>query len=349
MKTLNKARWIIGILSMFVMLWAQAYPGENIVLDPATGNYIITYWDDEEPAGLEKTTFVPATKINPTIRSKFRLDGVDSVAYGYVLSNGASAKQAIVGFSLEQIGLVTGERGLPPPSAAATEVENVIFANMSAISSPEDWRGNIYRVRNQSRIAWRPGSLQAGGVHAGRTVAGFGFSSPALPGMSTARMKGLGAVFGYAGEGPPADSAIIAELDRLIKNDFIAHPTAIPSIVVPVPFDAAVLLGRIQAHVQSWVGMQLLDASFAAQLDRYIAASADAYRYNQLKVGKEHIETLRKMLKKEHQDLGRDEEHESDSSQGRDDGRKSALIDRLAARVLDFDLRYVLRRMGEKD
>ena len=49
-------------------------------------------------------------------------------------------------------------------------------------------------------------------------------------------------------------------------------------------------------------------------------------------------------------DLGRDEEHESHKSQEKNDDRKSALIDRLAARVLDFDLKYVLKRAGgDKD
>lgn len=96
--------------------------------------------------------------------------------------------------------------------------------------------------------------------------------------------------------------------------------------------------------------MKLLDATFSAQLDRYLVAAADAYRHNQSKAGKEHIETLRKMLKKEHEDLGRDEEHESDKSQKKNDDKESALIDRLAARVLDFDLKYVMKRAsGDKD
>ena len=31
-----------------------AFPGERIDWDPHTGDYIIAYWDEEEPASLEK-------------------------------------------------------------------------------------------------------------------------------------------------------------------------------------------------------------------------------------------------------------------------------------------------------
>ena len=356
MKTTNKFHWIMGVVAMLVSLYAQAYPGESIVLDPVTGNYKITYWDDTTEDGngmdiqprLMRTTFVPATKIIPVIRSKFRMWGASSVAYNYTLSNGASAKQSIVGLSLEQIGQIANERDFPPMTATATDIENVILSNMSAIDSPEDWSGNIYRVRGQSRVAWSLGDLREnGGVRPGRTVPGFGFTSPALPGISTARMKGIGAVFGYAGEGPAEDSAIKDELERLRKNDFVARPAAIPAIPVPVPFNAATLLDRIQTQMHTWIAMQLLDATFSSQLDRYLTAAADAYRHNQPKAGKEHIETLRRMLKKEHEDLGRDEEHESDNSQEKNDDKKAKMIDRLAARVLDFDLKYVLKRMGD--
>jgi len=252
MNTLTKFRWSIGIVTMLASLIVQAYPGESIVLDPVTGNYTITYWDDvtygdtafEQPS-LRHTTFVPATKIIPAIRSKFRLNGANDVAYSYTVSNGASAKQAIVGLSLEQTARVKGERDFPAITATADEVEQAIFANMSALDSPENWGGNIYSAR-QTRIVWRPDDLETGGVKAGRAQAGFGFLSPALPGVSEARMEGIGAVFGYAGDGLAMDSAIRPELDRLTKNDFIARPAAVPTIAVPTPFDPAVTLERIQ-------------------------------------------------------------------------------------------------------
>lgn len=348
MKMLTKFRWFLAFATTCVPLFCHAYPGESIVRDPVTGNYTITYWDDEEPGSLEQTTFVPATNIIPTIRSKFRQEGTNSVVYSYTLTNGASAKQAIVGLILEPIGRIANERDLPPATATASEIENIILANMSALNSPKDWGGNIVRIHGQSRIAWLAEDLETDGVRSGRTMPGFGFSSSSLPGISTAKIKGKGAVFGYAGEGPAVDSAIYSELEQLRKNNFISRPAAVPMIVVPAPFDSAILLDRIQLQIHTWIGMQLLDATFSTQLDRYLTAAADAYRHNQPRAAKEHIQTLRKMLKKEHEDSDKDNEKEDEKHDGKkDDNAKRIPIDRLAARVLDFDLKYILRRMGD--
>lgn len=357
MKTPIKFRWIMGMVSLLASLYAQAYPGESIVLDPVTGNYIITYWDDINysntpngpPAGLQQTTFVPATKIIPTISSRFRLGGAGSVAYSYTMSNGTTAKQAIVGLWLEQTERVKGEHDLLTTTAPLSELTQAMSANMSTVDSPNNWRGNIIRI-NASRIAWRPDDVHTGGVKAGSTLTGFGLSSLALPGISEARMMGVGEAFGYAGDGPADDSAILPELNRLKDNNFIARNAAVPTIAVPDPFDAAVTLERIQTEMHTWVDKQLLDATFSSQLDRSFQSAISAYRLNQPKVGKKEIQTMRELLKKEQPDLGRDEEHESDKSQEKNDDRKSALIDRLAARVLDFDLKYVTKRAGgDKD
>lgn len=355
MKTSIKFRWIMGMASLLTSLYAQAYPGESIVLDPVTGNYIITYWDDINysntpngpPAGLQQTTFVPATKIIPTISSRFRLGEAGSVAYSYTMSNRATAKQAIVMLSLEQTARVKGERDLPVTTAPLSELTQAISANMSTLDSPKNWRGNINRVPGYSNIFWQANDVETGGVQAGSTQAGFGFSSPALPGVGEARMEGLGGVFGYAGEGPADDSAILPELNRLKDNDFVPRNAAVPTIAVPDPFDAAVTLERIQTHMHTWITMQLLDATFSAQLDRSFQSAISAYRLNQPGVGKQEIQTMRELLKKEQPDLGRDEEHESEKNHEKHDDRKSALIDRLAARVLDFDLKYVTKRMDD--
>lgn len=358
MKTPNKLCRVVGIAFMLVSLCAQAYLGERIVLDPSTGDYTITYWDDINysddptgpPAGLLQTTFVPATKIAPAIRSKFRLDEAGFVVYSYTISNGASAKQSIVSLSLEQTARIKGERDFPAVTATEKEVGEAIFANMSALDSPNNWSGNIYSLLGYSRVVWSPDERKTGGVKADRTKGGFGFASLALPGLSEAQMKGEGAVFGYAGEGPADDSAILAELDRLRKNNFIARPAAVPTIPVPIPFDAAVVLERIQAHAHTWITQQLIDPAFSSQLDRYFQSAISAYRLNQPKAGKKHIQTMRELIKKEHADADREDEKDEKGDGDDKNKTKRPLIDKLAARVLDFDLKYVAKRMGgDKD
>lgn len=93
----------------------------------------------------------------------------------------------------------------------------------------------------------------------------------------------------------------------------------------------------------TWPSKKLLDPAYATQLERYLVAAAEAYRLNNTKVGNEHIETLRKMLAKEHHGLEREDGGDEDTEEHKTSTRFT--IDRLAARVLDFDLRYVFKRM----
>ena len=54
------------------------------------------------------------------------------------------------------------------------------------------------------------------------------------------------------------------------------------------------------------------------------------------------------MLKREHEDVDHDEDEKAEEKNERKSARVN--IDRLAARILDFDLKYVLKRSGgEKD
>ena len=135
---------------------------------------------------------------------------------------------------------------------------------------------------------------------------------------------------------------VAKQFHALEHNDFVPRNAAVPTIAVPSPFNAAVLLDRIRSHVATWPGKQLLDPAYAAQLDRYMVAAAEAYRLNNTKAGREHIKKIRELLEHEHKYLDHDEEDNDDTAEHKAATRLT--IDRLAARVLDFDLRYVLKR-----
>ncbi len=174
---------------------------------------------------------------------------------------------------------------------------------------------------------------------------GFGFASKDIPGIGMAQIQGDTPVFGYVDEGP--DGEISDQLEKLRQNDFVPRPVAVPMIAVPDPFDAAALLGSIQTQMHTWIAMNLLDATFSGQLDRNFQSAISACQLNQPEVGKQQIEVLREMIRKEQPEVGRDEEHESDKNHEKNDDRQAPLIDKLAARVLDFDLGYVTKRMDE--
>jgi hypothetical protein len=339
-----------GIAAMAVTLYAQAYPGESIVRDPATGNYTITYVGDSTTQ-LSQTIFVPSTKIDPTIRSSFRLGERGVILYRYTVSNGATAKQALVDIVIQQIanpiiGEIPFPHGTFPNEAAEKAADDAYHAAVkAATASPQNWDESI--DRDLSQVDWGPNTatFNTGGIHAGHTLSGFGFNSLDLPGVGSSWMAGRigeSEIFGFPDDGPDESSAIFAQLDQLRKNDFIVRNAAVPTIVVPVPFDAAVLLDRVRSQMLTWSGKQLLDPAFAAQLDRYMVAAANAYRSNQPKAGKEQIESLRKLLEHEHKYLDHDDEDNEDTAEHKAATRLT--LDRLAARVLDFDLRYVLKR-----
>jgi len=355
MKT--SSRLLTAIAAMVISLYAQAYPGESIVLDPATGNYTITYQGDSNSTELSQTVFVPSTKVVPTIHSSFRLEDKGAIVYRYTVSNGASARQAIVGVVLDQIvNPIIGELPIPSVLQNATPEENAAYdaAERAALSTPAGWYGSIHRFQGEypDRIYWMPNHpISTGGIQAGHTLTGFGFSSFDLPGIWPSQMDGVGEVLGFPDEGPVDGSAVLDELNRLRDNDFVTRAAAVPMIAVPAPFDAAVLLERIQTQMHTWIGMQLIDPAFLAQMDRTFQSAISAYRLNQPKVGKKHIQTMRALIKKEYADVDKEDDNDERGEKGyHDDKNKRNQIGKLAARVLDFDLKYVMKRMGgEKD
>ena len=135
-------------------------------------------------------------------------------------------------------------------------------------------------------------------------------------------------------------SDIAKQYYALVANDFVPRFVAVPAIHVTNRADVASLLHGIQIQSQSWVGMQLLDPALSSQFDRLYQSALDASTRNNPKAVTVALGDIRKLLKKEHEDLDED----------RDDDAKAKpqkrLIDKLAARVLDFDLRYVERHLG---
>jgi hypothetical protein len=335
-------------------------PGEGLVLDPASGDYTITYADNA--GNLHQAKFVPATKIEPAVGSTFKLDDNGIIAYRYTLANGRGAKQPITMVSLYNVSSFYYTQPVPPYLSGTTLEAGLAVSKIwnAPIVTPSRWHGiaspdldHAFMVHANWSFSTDeyPNEKSHIGVPPGEQQAGFGFVSRDLPAIGQVKLWGETPIDeGYDDEGPLPWSVVGNQLHVLEMNNFVLRNAAVPTIAVPTPFNAAVLLERIQTQMHTWIGMQLLDATFSAQLDRSFQAAISAYRLNQPKVGKKQIQTMIELIKKEQPDMGREEEHQSDKSRGGNDLKKSALIDRLAASVLDFDLKYVTKRMGgDKD
>lgn len=322
-------------------------PGESIVLDPVSGNYKLTYSDERDDGSktMSHATFVPATKIVPTIDSKFQLIPTGAVMFSYSVGNGVQSRQVLDSVRIDIVGKVTGSQDLPTDLQTVTQAQAyaVLEANSHTVFTPAGWRGAISAYENGALIKWDPID-SASSIQPKGHLSGFGFSSQSLPGLGIAQFKGARRFAnGFGGSGPHPDSDIRKQYDALKKNDYVTRNVVAPIIAIPSPFDAAVLLDSIRAHISTWTEKQLLDPAFATQLDRSLIAATNAYRGNQPKAGREHIETLRRLLEREHRFLDHDDEDNDDTPEHKVATRLT--IDRLAARVLDFDLRYVLKRM----
>jgi hypothetical protein len=347
-----KLRSLVSVVSVVFVCCAvtsKAYglPGESIVLDPNTGDYQITYFGTDGSGKRDNKVqrhaiYVPSTKIQPDVGSAFKLKEAE-VVYSYRLKNASASQQSLASFAVTPVSDIVSalqltKRGQGMDLEAAEKSDEI---GSAALTTPPRWTGIVWNTDTEGlKIVWRF-YIPNDGLIAGSSQDGFGFSSKDIPGIGVGQFQGRTSAFAFVDGGPTGE--IKDRLRDLRRINFVPRFVAVPAIAVPVPFNAAVLLGRIRSHVGSWPGKKLLDPAFAARLDRYMAAATDAYRRNQPKTGKENIGSLRKLLEREHKNLDRDEEDNADTAEHKTSPRLN--IDLLAARVLDFDLRYVLKRM----
>lgn len=321
----------ISYLTLFT--FARAETGESIVLDPHTGDYIITYssYTAEIQPALQRVVFVPATKIDPIVKSKFKLDENDKIRYSYTLKNGPKSRQNIDGLAI-------------------SNTVNTI----APLDVPKNWIGNIFPnfEGNHARVAWSYwGDEELGGLPPGSVQVGFGFNSNTLPGIGTAELRGASpAGQGFPDEGPDPDTEVGKQFLEIQNKNKVLRPAAVPLIPVPTPFQAAAVLESLQAHVQTWVGMNLLDAPVAADIDRQFTAILTALNAGNTSAARLYFKDLRQLLKKHRADAEDedDEGTEAEITSDKDKPKHKAFIDKLAAKVLVFDLKYIEKRLDNK-
>lgn len=160
-------------------------------------------------------------------------------------------------------------------------------------------------------------------------------------------LTGSAPITEFPDDGPDYTSAVGIAYHKLRQNDFVPRVVATPRIAVPTPFDAAVVLAGIQQHIKTdMLSMQLVDAVFISQLDPWFASAIDAAKRNNNEGLRHAIKELRRLLKQEHADVDKDDDRDDDDKEKKVKSR----IDKLAARVLDFDFKYLEKRVkGNKD
>lgn len=323
------APWLMVCLCLMTSAHVTAEE-DSITVDPNTGDYIIKYRGFIRPGQPEvwhRVVFIPATKINPSIKSEMVIKDPEHgvLVYRYKFTNGRDSRQALEG-----------------------ERFNVSNANSNTQMTPHDWKGLItpdYRSTG-FLVAWSFNGVESlGGLKPGKTQSGFGFESTDLSGVGTIELWGAApAAQGFPDEGPDELSPIRDKFTTLTNEDFVTRRAAVPQIIVPDPFDAAVVLTNLQRHIdQDLIKMKLIDSVLVTQLDRLFLAAIDAAKRNNISGLRNNLKDIRQVLKEEHEDIDKDEDEDKDENQK----AKSSAIDKLAAKVLDFDVKYVLKRIGD--
>lgn len=304
---------------------------EWIARDAQTQEYIIHYLGGDET--LKTVRWAPTTNIAVSIASEFKVDG-GKIRYQYKIKNHKTSKQPVIGFKVMARAGADGDL-LAPEGWFGRVVENF-----------DDRTGDI-------KLSWLAKSpLQ---IAAGDHQRGFSVINADLPAAGLAEAKGQISLLSFPDEGPTGALLEFIEQSGLMRQAMKGVPrlAAVPRIPVPTPWDTGTVLANIRTHINTdMVSMQLIDPVFANELNRLFTAAIEATKHNNDKGVKENLNNIRKALKKAHKDIDDDKKDNEDSDWESTEPKqkpKPATIDRLAARVLDFDVRYVLGRLGKDD
>lgn len=365
---------------------------ESLVYDTETGNYTATllYVDDDTKKEETHTFVIVPNHTNPSLRSSFRIDASGDMIYQYEFRNNAKFKQDIISFGLPYL---VGLLGAPQldgagqiktiwENKAGLPVEEVVRQTVVVsgndieklhqtkfdIGTPPNWKTSVSMAAlnetalsvNWSTQRFTKDTTQ--GVKPGQRLGGFRIVSSALPGIHAARFSSTAphANWGPASLTvlPPSSSMAVLKVVGNVQGtlNYLYRTVAVPLIEIPEPFDAAVLLERIQKHVKtnitsipskdrSYVPPRLIDPAFTAILDAQFAVAINAARFGNIESTRYQVRELRRLIKQERTDMNPEEDDEKF-----DDDRPprtiAARIDRLSARVLDFNLKYIDKRLN---
>ncbi|HLQ25093.1 MAG TPA: hypothetical protein VK138_04360 [Acidiferrobacterales bacterium] len=304
---------------------ATADDGESLTYNSNTGVYTIEYYNtyDGPTPVLKHAQFELPTRIDPTVKFTLKESAKGLVVYQYRVRSGKESKQ-----DLNFVQLRASE------ATAATQ------------NTPAGWEGEV----NPQPDA--PGSLvnwfqTFRGLKPGQSQGGFSIQSQDLPGVGFVQTWGRlrRDLQGFSDLGPTSATSIGKQyVDLVNNNDSVRRTAAVPRIPVPNPFDATVVLTNLQRYLdQDLVSMKLIDSVLVTQLDRLFIAAIDAAKRNNITGLRNNLKDIRQALKKEHEDVDKDENEDKDDNQK----AKSGAIDKLAARVLDFDVKVILKRIDD--
>ncbi len=332
--------------------------GESIVLDPATGNYLITHYVDSEQA-FEKLVFVPATKIDPSLKSELKLLHGGTIDYKYSLKSGENSKQAITRILFHPVSSVTTSMPDIPTGAPPGQIAADMLQSANYFDTPALWRPTMGYTDDQKafRIGWYYG-VDTGGLSPGDKAA-FGFNSRDLPGIIQAEVAGYAPdtekIDGEELPDEPGDDPFWKQYFSLIWHNFLVRPVAVPTLSVTSPFDGVSVLRQLKDNVTAWPSMTLIDGATATTISASLQTAIDQLGSGNNEAAIRTLKSIRSHLNQLLSNGKRDSDSEmprdKQSAKGqRDNNAEQADANRhLVEDVLQFDLKYICRALGSDE
>jgi hypothetical protein len=206
----------------------------------------------------------------------------------------------------------------------------------------------------KTSFIWTPGlrDTDPDGIEPGSSQGGFVVLRPELPGVARTYIQGsIEEPWGL--DGLPETPFWTAKVNEIEEQDYLLVPVLAPIIPVPNPYNGAELARRLKAHVQTWLTYGHINADVLTRLNRQFDVLIPALEINNKQAARAAVTAIRKECTDSNSGLGDDkagddDEHDSEALPRTPAQRGAApalALDRVAARALMFDLRYLTDRM----
>ncbi len=370
MKSLSKHCLFVAVVTSAL---GFAHAQDSAVFNAEEGAWKL-YFQDAETQRWINRTYVQQNAIKPSISAAIVWSG-DRFSYRYRVANARTAKQAIDTFRIWGIPSVYAVPNLPPiPADIKSETglwTKQQFAQLEVkrrfeneiIKAPKGWSANL-RVDekvNQTSFVWTPGlkNTDPSGINPGTQQGGYIVLRPELPGVARAKLTGsTDAPWGL--DDLPDTPFWSQKIDEIQDRDFVLVAVLAPVIEVPAPYNNAELARRLRSHVQTWPKYGHMSAGILDRVNRQFDVLIPALEANNKPAARGAVFELFKEVFSHHRGLSHLKLDEDDEDQAATPLARlfvnpsavearaptpSVQLDRVAARSLAFNLKYLLARM----
>lgn len=358
--------WLVGCINVS----AQTNK-DTVRWDDRAGQWVYTLYNPSDLSRYKVERYTPRTLIEPQVSSSVRWEK-DLYEYRYRIRNGAQARQSISEVSVRapKWNADSIKHAPLPEGLNSTQIIAISRAEVAAedafvaktLYSPHRWKPFL-NVRRPTRVVfgWLA-DLQKdyNGIAPRSSQGNFSVLRPELPGTGWMQMQGDTPDI-YNAAILPQSGALTEQVAEVLSNDSVWVPVMLPAIVVPKPYDAAELSRRLKAHVSTWPESGLMDAAVWTALAPKLDALTAALGAKDNKAARAAAQAVLAQVRNHHagvEESRGDEDDEANESKSAERQLLTARgtlekvsetmppLNRVAARALTFNVRYLLERIG---